>query len=561
MAAQSVSFTPKTIANYPYTFAYADLNNDGREDLISQCSNGGASSFAVSLSNGDGTYAPQVCYSIPTGTVTGVAIGDFNSDGNLDFAVINGTNSFYEYLNNGKGAFHLQATYVTKTSQITSIVGADVNHDGRIDLVWDGFNDTNLYVYFGNGDGGFSVGPTSTIEVPGTLSVGDFDGDGNADILSQFNTYGNSIQVDYGDGHGNFTETPIISDDAVYAPYDLNGDGKMDLVGDPFDFSLNGSTYYKTVRVMYGSANRTFATQNIPLAQCTAGALTPAVADFNGDNIRDIAVQEASNCEGGEPFPIDILLGNGNETFQPEQHVFSSDYIGDLNVIRANLDTKPDLRTYGQLSGASGSEGITLLNTSKGKDFPSCNPPNRGTGIALCSPTSEVVASSPVTFSVGAANQTPGRKVEVWIDGKKQGEELNGWSHYSFLDAQYNVAVGTHTVTVYSAGWDNLLQKVTFPLTVGSNECAPPTSPGVNVCSPLAGSSLGTSVVAWASGKVTGTIARMEVWLDGAKKYSTYGSDTLKTNISLSAGTHTFAYYIVNTAGQKWEQTVVATAQ
>jgi hypothetical protein len=53
----------------------------------------------------------------------------------------------------------------------------------------------------------------------------------------------------------------------------------------------------------------------------------------------------------------------------------------------------------------------------------------------------------------------------------------------------------------------------------------------------------------------------MEVWVDGVKKYSTYGSDTLKTNISLAAGTHTFTYYIVNTAGQKWEQTVVATVQ
>ena len=65
-------------------------------------------------------------------------------------------------------------------------------------------------------------------------------------------------------------------------------------------------------------------------------------------------------------------------------------------------------------------------------------------------------------------------------------------------------------------------------------------------------------MLAWASGTVTETIARMEVWVDGVKKSSTYGSNTLKTNISLPSGTHKFAYYIVNTAGQKWNQVVSA---
>jgi hypothetical protein len=67
-------------------------------------------------------------------------------------------------------------------------------------------------------------------------------------------------------------------------------------------------------------------------------------------------------------------------------------------------------------------------------------------------------------------------------------------------------------------------------------------------------------MLAWASGTVTGTIVRMEVWVDGMKKYSTYGSNTLKTSIALPSGTHKFTYYIVNTAGQKWSQVVSATA-
>ena len=112
---------------------------------------------------------------------------------------------------------------------------------------------------------------------------------------------------------------------------------------------------------------------------------------------------------------------------------------------------------------------------------------------------------------------------------------------------------------IYSAGWDNLLQLVSFPLTVGSSSCAPPNSPGLNACSPLQNATLGTSALAWASGTVSGTILRMEVWVDGEKKYSTFGVNTLKTTLALDSGAHQIGYYIVNTAGAKWEKTVYAT--
>jgi hypothetical protein len=51
----------------------------------------------------------------------------------------------------------------------------------------------------------------------------------------------------------------------------------------------------------------------------------------------------------------------------------------------------------------------------------------------------------------------------------------------------------------------------------------------------------------------------MEIWVDGQKRYSTFGSNTLKTTLALASGTHQFGYYIVNTAGAKWEAIVYAT--
>jgi phospholipase C len=62
-----------------------------------------------------------------------------------------------------------------------------------------------------------------------------------------------------------------------------------------------------------------------------------------------------------------------------------------------------------------------------------------------------------------------------------------------------------------------------------------------------------------ADAAVTGTLARMEVWVDGVKKYSETTSKSLSTSLTLATGTHRFNIYAVNTAGTKWEATVNAT--
>ena len=97
--------------------------------------------------------------------------------------------------------------------------------------------------------------------------------------------------------------------------------------------------------------------------------------------------------------------------------------------------------------------------------------------------------------------------------------------------------------------------------TFGTNgSCSAPTSAGVHLCSPAAGSTVNSPVLVSATSKVAGTISSTQLWVDGAKKYST-ASDSLNTSISLAAGSHRFAVLAVNTAGQKWETAVNATVQ
>jgi len=161
------------------------------------------------------------------------------------------------------------------------------------------------------------------------------------------------------------------------------------------------------------------------------------------------------------------------------------------------------------------------------------------------------------TTTVAAGINTPASTVA---------ENLKGFSHNSSLDATLNLTPGTHRVGIFSAGWDNLVQQYmwtggagfTFPLTVGLTNC-PTQGDGIIVCSPLNDTTLGSSVLAWAVAQLTGTnIVRMEVWVDGVKKFSTFGSNTLKTKLTLATGVHKFEYYVIGADGSKLSSSVRA---
>jgi hypothetical protein len=75
------------------------------------------------------------------------------------------------------------------------------------------------------------------------------------------------------------------------------------------------------------------------------------------------------------------------------------------------------------------------------------------------------------------------------------------------------------------------------------------------------GATVSSPVAVKAAAAITGTLARMEVWVDGVKRYTETSSKTLNTSITVAAGTHRFAVFAVNTAGSKWETVVNSTVK
>jgi hypothetical protein len=327
---------------FVYSMTVADLNGDGRLDLVASDGSGGQ--VGVMLGNGDGTFqAPQSSLVFADGMKSAsgmLAVADLTGDGKPDIIATDGYGGHVSVLSgNGDGTFQTpQARRAIATGvSYPSVTTADVTGDGKLDLLLANpySSSSPVSLLLGNGDGTFQTAQTLP-GVSGSVTVADLNGDGKPDLIDS------KGHVFLGNGDGTFRKLKTridLSDDAVVnAVVDVLGDGKPpDIITSSYDYYDHSAT----VSVLLGKGDGTFRTaQTIATFNYVYSGLTIREADVAGDGKPDLVVSY-KNSSSGYSHAIEVLLNNGDGTFQPGQSV--SGYISLAAVADVTGDGNADL--------------------------------------------------------------------------------------------------------------------------------------------------------------------------------------------------------------------------
>ncbi|MEZ5427986.1 MAG: FG-GAP-like repeat-containing protein [Pyrinomonadaceae bacterium] len=302
------------------------------------------------------------------------SVADFNNDGNQDFAVgVFTGDKVSVFIGNGAGGFAAALDLPAPTGASTQFTAVgDFNGDGNADIAASNVNNASLSIWLGNGDGTFGTrADRASNAVPRNLVVGDFNNDGKQDlaVISSSATV-NGIGIHLGNGDGTFGAATTVA---------IGGTGFALVVGE-FTGDTNEDLFTgvgTSGRLLTGDGSGGFTVTTVgTFASNTEWAST---GDFNGDDKLDIAIDNISGTNN-----MNILLGDGMGGFadasgSPFTIVGTGLFgngVGDLDG-DGNLDLFASNLTAGSVTvlRGDGAGGFTSVGTLTGFTGP------RGLGI------------------------------------------------------------------------------------------------------------------------------------------------------------------------------------
>ncbi|MGA3065609.1 MAG: FG-GAP-like repeat-containing protein [Tepidisphaeraceae bacterium] len=374
------------LPRYRRSIAIADLTGNGIPDII--VTNYDSGDVSVLLGNGDGTFQPARTFNAVPDAFA-LAVGDLTNNGIQDLVVASanaspGTNllqiSVGVLLGRGDGTFLPPGTFnITLPAggqyPMTSIQLADLNGDGLPDLVVSGGSDSEIRIFYGNGDGTFTAGPTYSAAQLGTaLLVTDLN-PGVPEIINA--SYGTGTAFLFSDnGDGTFspdsTEPQVVVGQApvALAMADLGSDlqdgtanlgppdGNPDLIvvnsGVEEGLGSLGPPDVVVLPTIYN--NGVFGGFGAPDILYTGIApLDVAVGDFNGDGVADIAIADSDGVHivfGQTPTIVPNTTPQAARNLGAVVHVVEPT----LSIVPGNSDAYFNLTAPTEADSSAGDE-------------------------------------------------------------------------------------------------------------------------------------------------------------------------------------------------------------
>ncbi|MCI1188386.1 FG-GAP-like repeat-containing protein [Hymenobacter sp. DH14] len=285
-----------SVRNNPYGLALGDLDNDGDLDFVT--ANVNDRSVSVRLNDGTGNFTPHPLHpevAVAYGP-TDIALGDLDGDGDLDFV----TSSQAVYgrlsvrLNNGTGTF-VAAADVQVGSSPQGVTLGDIDGDGDLDIAAANVSSNSVSIRVNNGSASFAD-PTVGAELPvgmfpELVVLRDADGDGDVDLFTA-NNHDGTVSLRLNNGQGLFT-APATGAEITVGGYpkglalgDVDSDGDIDLVVNTNTIAL----YFNDGQGLFSSAPY----NAIPISNGCGGNI--ALSDLDGDGDLDFL---GPNAGGG----------------------------------------------------------------------------------------------------------------------------------------------------------------------------------------------------------------------------------------------------------------------